>query len=698
MPNLPTTGANFPAGSALYWQANTYTGIPGGIPSASWTTVAMTGGSYPYNCDPTGNTDCSANINAAIGAHNNTQTVLLFPAGTFLASANQISGPGYSGGLGAGVFNVVIRGAGSSTIFKGPNFYFGANSGFGYSGNSSAISSSTLTAGTTTIQVADTTQFYAYQMVRIAQQPDLTIPVFAVDGLMAIPQKAQAQTNQIVSINASASTVTLSLPLYYTYSSALSPTLYGNGNQAVFQSANIGLENFYCDESGNSYTQPLIFEQCQACWIKNVTVYEAAGYGLFLNKCLQMEISGSTFGPLNHGGTNGSNVLVQQSAACLLYDNIFQVGFPLVEINYGSCGNVFGHNLFYNTNANDGARPGEAIATNHGSGNSFNLFEGNIAANTQSDGLFGSETTGTHYRNWYQGVDPGNSFTACGPALIIDRFSRNHQFIANLYGTTGKAWPSSPGDPGNVCIGPYQFGLPNIGNNGWNGSASLKNGTPWREWSLAGTVASGGNTTTATINLTAGYNISSSMTAWIAQAQTSGGGSYNNFNSATVTWAGGNFSYVQNTPFTPYAVSSAGASSLTITCFNSFPANGTAVSLYSGSNGYQEQDLDVYTSCTCGASWDIYANTLGSLETFGVSSYTLPGSLYLTAKPSWFYNLAYPAFDPVTPTATVLNGGTFPGHASYPAGFQAIPAAYLFVTGGAPVGVASLTAVNVTFH
>ncbi len=59
-----------------------------------------------------------------------------------------------------------------------------------------------------------------------------------------------------------------------------------------------------------------------------------------------------------------------------------------MEINYGSCGNVFAYNFCYDSSSYGVV--GGSIDSNHGPHNSYNLYEGNIAPNIQSDGYFGS--------------------------------------------------------------------------------------------------------------------------------------------------------------------------------------------------------------------------------------------------------------------------------------------------------------------
>src|SRR5207247_2677966 len=92
------------------------------------------------------------------------------------------------------------------------------------------------------------------------------------------------------------------------------------------------------------------------------------------------------------------------TTGCLVEDNIMYQSFSEIEINSGSIGNVFAYNFMKDGNFAD---------SNHNSHNSYNLYEGNIIDNFESDGYYGSESEATLFRNYILGY------------VALKRFSRN---------------------------------------------------------------------------------------------------------------------------------------------------------------------------------------------------------------------------------------------------------------------------------
>ncbi len=114
-----------------------------------------------------------------------------------------------------------------------------------------------------------------------------------------------------------------------------------------------------------------------------------------------------------------------------------------MEINFGSCGNVFAYNFCYDSSSYGVV--GCSIDSNHGPHSSYNLYEGNIAPNIQSDGYFGSASDDTVFRNWFFGTAPGvttvvngSTVLAAREPVLLQRFTRNYNVIGNA-GTQGCA-------------------------------------------------------------------------------------------------------------------------------------------------------------------------------------------------------------------------------------------------------------------
>jgi hypothetical protein len=88
-----------------------------------------------------------------------------------------------------------------------------------------------------------------------------------------------------------------------------------------------------------------------------------------------------------------------------------------------------------------------------------------------------------------------------------------------------------------------------------------------------------------------------------------------------------------------------------------------------GPSGFQELDLDVRATTLIKGNYNTQDAGIPASESLGDA--TLPNSLFLSSKPSWFGDLAWPAFDPNSPNMN----------------FDAIPAGYRYVHGVDAPGV-----------
>ncbi len=85
---------------------------------------------------------------------------------------------------------------------------------------------------------------------------------------------------------------------------------------------------------------------------------------------------------------------------------------------------------------------------------------------------------------------------------------------------------------------------------------------------------------------------------------------------------------------------------------------GTAIQIWPGPGGYQELDQDVQASLDLKANYDV-SNQVEPAADQALGTDPMPGSLYLTAAPSWFGTLAWPAVNAVAPyTSNIVSGAT----------------------------------------
>ena len=460
-------GELIPATRLTDWTPGTRVGVPGGIDQylpggakARTTLIDVT--KAPYNADKTGATNTTAAIQAAINAATAGQVVYL-PAGTYRIDS-QLS-------VDFNKDNITIRGAGpTSTIIDNRSsnsaIYVGTSSDYNWAWPTSG---NTITAGltkdSTTLTIGSTSSFSTGQMINIAfaNQWDNTkiqagaIPIASTGSYLKVRRQMSRVTGK------TSTTLTISPGIYHTPDSGLGATVY----VAQLQTDFVGIEDLAIDGTNGTEIYPIYFEQCYGCWVKNVKSTNTHNYHVFFWDCLNSEVRHCTLDGRVGDGSNGAGLLVNNTAASLFEDNIVSRMFPVIEVNEGSCGNVFAYNLFEDSTVFGSL--GANIDTNHNPHNSFNLYEGNIAGNVEADGYFGSVSEDTIFRNWITGTIHDQSKQ--GFIIALKRFTRNYSIVGNILG-------NSAGAPGT----PYTFGEPNIGNSDYTGTAQPTKGDFWKDW------------------------------------------------------------------------------------------------------------------------------------------------------------------------------------------------------------------------
>ncbi|MES2692300.1 MAG: glycosyl hydrolase family 28-related protein [Verrucomicrobiota bacterium] len=575
-----------PAVRLIDWTPGVATGVPGGIPDDRTRVVDVT--RAPYNADKTGNTDASSAISAAISAAT-AGDVIYLPAGTYLCRNPIVVG--YKNGIS-------IRGSGDSTVLKstvgGSSFIqIGGGSDYNWSWpNSGNTITGGLHKGSRQITIGDTSEFRVGQIVNIALDNNPATPVVSVFGYQGLQRQMTRVTGK------SGNKLEIFPGLYGDYSATRAVI-----HVAQFQANFVGLEHMLIDMSGSTAPFSVWLQQAYGCWVKNVHVKKSANYHIFLNDSLNCEVRQCHLDELNHVGTNGAGILCNTISGCLIEDNIIYKAFPLIEVNHGSSGNVFAYNFC------EDSSPGVAIDSNHGPHNAYNLYEGNIAPNLQSDGYFGSTSQDTLFRNWFHGILNGRM----GWTLSLNRFTRDYSIIGNIF---QKAGYSLNGDG-------VSMGNPNMGN-----SSFVGNGPPWTD-SLRigiGMLSQSGSTVT----------VSSPI-----------------FTAAHVGW------FIMTPTNSVLAAITAYKDPQTVTVNNSKELSGIPYILTPGPGGYQALDDGVASSAIRKGNYYYYGNKIPASESLGGEP--LPASLFRTSKPAYFEGLAWPPFDPSNPN---------PRNESIPAGYR----------------------------
>ena len=575
-----------PADRRVDWTPGTMVGVPQGIPTDRTHLVDVT--KTPYNADNTGRSDSSGAIQAALDAANPGDVIFL-PAGTYLCA--QAIFTKYKSGI-------TLRGSGESTVINstvttGIFLQVGGGSDYNWSWPTSGnIITAGLGKGSTQITIADTSVFSPGQLVQISLDNDPALPVVSVYGYQGVRRQMSRVTAK------TATTLSIFPGLYGDYSATRALI-----HVAQFQANSVGIENLLIDLSKSTDIYSIWLEQAYGCWVENVHVRYSSNYQLFLNDSLNCEVRHCYLDQLNHTGSNGAGILCNTISGCLVEDNIIYKAFPLIEVNHGSSGNVFAYNFC------EDSGPGAGIDSNHGPHNEFNLYEGNIAPNLQSDGYYGSASYDVVFRNWFHATLNGQM--AWG--LSLNRFTRYYSVVGNVIEKDGLPWPADGVGLGN----------PNMGNGNSSGTAP-----PWTDGLIPGT---------GTLSQT-----DQTITA-----------STNTFTSSNVGW------FLLLSPNNILTMITGYTNARTVTVNSSQSLAGVSYILSPGTSGYQELDTGVAATLIRKSNFYYYNRGIPAVE--ALSGEVLPNSMFRTVKPAWFGNLAWPPFDPANPATSNL---------SIPAGFR----------------------------
>lgn len=598
---LATYGSLIPPERLTRWTPAIYTGVIGGIPTNRVTIIDVT--QAPYNADNTGATDASAAILSAFGAAV-PGVVFYLPPGTYRADSSMTITPFVGGG------RITVRGAGNTTKIKptGAASAFGVVSSGGHDYQPSVITNG-LSKGSTNIMVADAPWYPTNTLVHLYIPDTDRTNIFNVYGT------THNRRQQCLIRAISGNTLTIWPPLYDDYPTNV---IIEFSQQQV---NSVGIENMVIDMTDSTSTFPVEFGQTWGCWMKGVTISNVASYCIFIYDSANFEMRECVIGPAPGLGSNKAGLLHNYASGSLIENNVFKNVAPLIEVNQGSSGIVFGYNFGI----------GGVYNINHGPHNSLNLYEGNIGVFVQSDGYFGGASKETLFRNWFHGDFNGVAF----PWVGINRLGRDYSLVGNILGSTNYTWPADYVSLGN----------PNIGNSSYYLPANT--GNAWRDWGISSNVVrrwSGvaSNKTSAT-----------SGTVWfpadVLASLTNVSATSHETNFST-----GNVGGIFGSTLANFSTLGAWLTTTTIVITNmshpGFPDVGGSFVLTPGPAGFQELDLDVSNSLIREVNFNFFNGAIPTGEALGGE--TLSNSLYRVVAPEWFGSLQWPPFNPLTETAS----------------------------------------------
>ena len=399
---------------AVDWTA---VGIPGGIPSGSWTqsgsTITATSGDRTSTIQTALNS-CGTNHYVLLGSGSFSVTTLSIPSNCVLR--------------GAGPQNTIVIGTGTS----GSIINMGTYGDSPYIKGTSTINSGA-TAGSTQIVLAATTNQGApgpfdtstglsvggYLLITELNDP-VYVSAYGIqntvcsycDGIFS-GTRMRGQVVEITSYTGTGPyTVNFTPPLYTDYGVAAGTgpawaTPFGvvNGGQPNAKYA--GIENLQIFATGSGITSGMsniTMTECAYCWIKNIESNYTDADHVDISWGYRNEIRDSYFSNgFGHGaGTSENTVMNGHSVCCtLIENNILERTHGSLVTNWGTHGSVYAYNFCTSSYDAVGYNAAQLdLAANHGAHPQFNLYEGNVCSNWEPDDFHGTSSHQTLFRTW----------------------------------------------------------------------------------------------------------------------------------------------------------------------------------------------------------------------------------------------------------------------------------------------------------
>ncbi len=413
-------------------------GVPGGIYQYRGRTIVNATGLT----DTTGGTDYTATIQAQIDALSPGQCLLL-PAGTF--RLNSTINVGVKAGNAGANPNVTLRGAGiGQTILMlyGGGVSVSGGGGFPTYYPSAAYLTADTPAGATTLQLTESASDAVGLHCLIDGYHDPSAPVVNAGG------DSQLRPTLLRLTGASGNTATFypALPFALKAGARFTRELGTGPPNYVTHVSGLGLEDLTVDGINTNTTVLVGQFSTVNSWIYNVEAKNVTNFGISSAFNIQSSIihckvhdhidSYPTY-------TTRNLLVMAASTLMLVEDNLIYNGFSATEFNAGVILSAISHNFMDRICIRDTIS--SVFNINHGSHNSFNTYEGNIASRIQSDGYFGSSSDETFHRNWFHGTN-GVYTTDWATSTVVNqnrlpitlnRWSRRFNIVGNLIGRTG---------------------------------------------------------------------------------------------------------------------------------------------------------------------------------------------------------------------------------------------------------------------
>jgi len=378
---------------AIDW---TKAGVPGGIPSGSWT---QSGATIAAGAS-------TATIQTALNACGTNQYVLL-GSGKFLITSLSIPS------------NCVLRGSGTLNTILNTIGTSGAAIALGTAGvpfnpaSTTTNITSGATAGSTHIGVASASGISVGTYLEITELNDPSyVTIVTPNGICTwcsgTGDSGARARGQIVEVtNVSGSTITFFPALYSAYGVAPG-TSPAQATHFAASAKFAGVENLQVYANGTGYGQTFSMNGCAYCWVKGVFNNYTDGDHVDIYWGFHDEIRDSYFSNayLHVPGVSDSEIdLANKTSETLVENNIIERLHAGIMLEWGAAGNVIAYNYEIGNFDSGAINVILAFINFHGAHPQFNLFEGNIGNNITMDAFWGSGANNTTFRNNFRGTD-----------------------------------------------------------------------------------------------------------------------------------------------------------------------------------------------------------------------------------------------------------------------------------------------------
>jgi PKD repeat protein len=394
--------------------------------------------SNQYYCDPSGTTDCTTKLRAALAACPAGYAVLIPTAGTYRVSGTLSIRSG-----------VVLRGPTTSGAPTAIIKNYSNNLLFSFQGGSNDVVTN-ITAGyakgSSTVTVASSSGFAVGDLVLIDQDNDPSlVSNSGSEGTCTWcgrnnGTRSVGEIKTITAINGN--TITIDRPLYWNFSLTYNPQMVRKATAST-KIKNAGLEYLGITASTSQTDGGFVdFRYAEYCWVQKCNIYNCYGQDCvalsYYSKGCEIRDNYIHDTPTGyfHSSAGYALDIYAWTTDNLIENNIIEnVHSPCTIGSMGGAGNVIGYNwLRYGTHDPNPNWWMKSSGT-HGCHTYMNLFEGNVIEKVGLDNTWGSGSHNVLFRNHITGDNRGRTQELS--VVYVNALNYYHSFVANILSHSG---------------------------------------------------------------------------------------------------------------------------------------------------------------------------------------------------------------------------------------------------------------------